>query len=191
MEQPVEQKRQLLFIDKRFQTRFSLSWIALSYLLGLVMAILGSVGTYLYRDLIQSGKLDASQGLTHAVLAFVACNVVFVFWLMIAVIILSILHSHRVAGAIYRMSTGVDKVMDGDLDHSIDLRPKDHFKDLATKLNSLIASLRENCHARENLAGLNRNILQKLDGQVDLNEEISAFLKQAKQELKVIQATSL
>jgi len=54
----------------------------------------------------------------------------------------SILHSHRIAGAMYNISRTIQRVLDGDLSAEVRLRKEDFSTDVADQINNLIALAR-------------------------------------------------
>ena len=62
--------------------------------------------------------------------------------LTVAVIILTLLMSHRIAGPTWRMEQSAKAVGSGDLTLNVRLREKDEMKPLADKMNSMVAGLR-------------------------------------------------
>lgn len=59
--------------------------------------------------------------------------------IVVLLVIIGIFYSHRIAGPVYRISRDIERVLEGEKGVSIRLRKKDKLKDLAEKINQLIA----------------------------------------------------
>jgi hypothetical protein len=58
----------------------------------------------------------------------------------------SLAQSHRIAGPVYRFEQTLDNLLKGEMEFIIQLRKKDEFKYLASKMNALIDYMRRNIH---------------------------------------------
>lgn len=67
--------------------------------------------------------------------------------------------THRVAGPLYRFEQTLDKMLAGDLRHTITLRAKDEGKELATKLNTFNKDLE---HSLEKVTSESRAVRELL-----------------------------
>lgn len=63
--------------------------------------------------------------------------------LILALIVsfLTIRYTHRIAGPIYRFKVVLDRAIQGDYSPRINLRKRDHLKELAQKINQLLDSV--------------------------------------------------
>jgi methyl-accepting chemotaxis protein len=61
--------------------------------------------------------------------------------IMILVVAVGILTTHRIAGPVYRMQSDIERVLSGELHARVRLRRGDAFPELADKVNELIARL--------------------------------------------------
>jgi len=63
--------------------------------------------------------------------------------LMITVFIVTIVETHRTAGAVVAMGQRLERVRDGDYHISLKFRHRDNLKDLESPFNEMVASLRK------------------------------------------------
>jgi methyl-accepting chemotaxis protein len=61
--------------------------------------------------------------------------------IMVLVVVVGIVSTHRVAGPVYRMESDIDRVLSGQLHARVRLRRGDAFPGLAEKVNELIERL--------------------------------------------------
>jgi methyl-accepting chemotaxis protein len=57
--------------------------------------------------------------------------------IMVAVIVLGIFMSHRIAGPVFRIAADIDRVLSGERGVRVSLRRRDAFEELAEKVNEL------------------------------------------------------
>ena len=62
---------------------------------------------------------------------------------------MSIRHSHKIAGPVYRFKTTLRAATGGDLSGWVSLRKKDHLKDVALELNRLLKTVETNYAKRK------------------------------------------
>jgi len=58
--------------------------------------------------------------------------------IMVAVIVIGIFMSHRIAGPVYRIAADIDRVLSGERGVRVNLRRSDALVDLAEKVNQLL-----------------------------------------------------
>lgn len=155
-------KRRKFFIKKDFQGKLILSCflfvtgggLLFNVLLGLLSADSLTI-SYVNQDLQlgQTPFMLLKQVLTAN-------------WLLIIVgggfvMLASLLLSHRIAGPLYRFEMTLDKMKEGCLTTSIQLRDKDEGKDLARKINEFNSQLSESfCAISHNCKALDALIEQ-------------------------------
>jgi nitrogen fixation/metabolism regulation signal transduction histidine kinase len=57
--------------------------------------------------------------------------------IMVVVIVLGIVMSHRIAGPVFRIAADIDRVLSGERGVRVSLRRRDAFEELAEKVNEL------------------------------------------------------
>lgn len=77
---------------------------------------------------------DASFATTLLVISFI---------FVAGVAIITVAETHRTAGAIYAMKQRLDRVRDGGLHVTLDLRKRDTLRDLMAPFNEMVTSLRD------------------------------------------------
>ncbi|MEX1311994.1 MAG: methyl-accepting chemotaxis protein [Candidatus Sulfomarinibacteraceae bacterium] len=75
--------------------------------------------------------------------SFATTLLVISFIFVAGVAIITVAETHRTAGAIYAMKQRLDRVRDGGLHVTLDLRKRDTLRDLMEPFNEMVASLRD------------------------------------------------
>ncbi len=130
-------RRQIL-INPSFQIRFSFFFTATVLAFSLITATfcLGMLelvqGNPFFRD--HPEALQALQGVRRDLLL-----VLFVVFTLIGTIsfVISLYHSHRIAGPLYKLRLAMISLQQGVLDHHIKFRTKDNFVELADGFNAM------------------------------------------------------
>jgi len=134
--------RQHYFINKKFQFSFILKFCLL-VLLGAALSI--GLIFFLSRDTLTSSFNDSKlviESTASAMLPAVLMSNIIVFALVaIAVIVVTLFISHKIAGPLYRLEQGFTAVIEGDLEHRIHFRKKDQVGVLADRFNEMTESI--------------------------------------------------
>ncbi len=123
--------RRIRVVDGRFQYRMialSLSMIALGLLFFLGL-------TALYYAIARAAGTPADPRLLLVILPPLLLNDLAI---MVVVIFIGVILSHRIAGPVYRIAEDIDRVLSGERGVRVSLRRKDALEDLAQKVNELI-----------------------------------------------------
>ncbi|MBU1342554.1 MAG: methyl-accepting chemotaxis protein [Proteobacteria bacterium] len=130
-------KRRNYFINKEFQGRYIFNYFLLVTIGSLLF--IGIFSFFSSNTLsIAYDNYQLQLGVTPGILFK---KILSTQWLFIvlgggAVIIMTLLLTHRVAGPFYRFEKTLDAMVEGDISHKIVLRQKDEGKDLAQKVNA-------------------------------------------------------
>ena len=89
----------------------------------------------------ERGEVGGSLELAEDFLPFLIYNTVLVVFVAIAMATYSIIHSHRVAGPIFRLRQSLQRLRRGDYNFSLHFRERDFFHDVAENINDLNESL--------------------------------------------------
>lgn len=142
-------RRRILFINPKFQLRFSfyvISWIcALSFIYPtLIYELYDSFTRYLARD--PNGPMTSllKENRENMIFWLVTMQV---FFLSLTFFI-SVFLSHRIAGPLYKLSKALNDLRNGKL-NKIYFRKFDHFKELAEEYNYAVESVRDSVSAAE------------------------------------------
>lgn len=130
-------KRRNYFINKEFQGRY-----IFNYFLLVTIGSLLFIGVFSF---FSSNTLSIVYENYHLQLG-VTPEILFkkilsTQWLFVvfgggAVVIITLVLTHRVAGPFFRFEKSLDEMIDGDISNKIILREKDEGKDLAQKINA-------------------------------------------------------
>ncbi len=179
-------RRRQYFIKKGFQGTFILKFCAL-VLLGTVLStllILALSGDTLTSDFSQS-RLEiksTSQAILPAVLM---TNLITLAFITLAVMVLTLFISHKIAGPLFRLEKELDEIGQGDLTKMVVLRDKDQVNALAqsitvmaeqlhTKVSDIrdsvdqIASSTEHDDSGKKLAGKLEDVKKRIDSHFQL-----------------------
>jgi methyl-accepting chemotaxis protein len=95
--------------------------------------------------------------------------------LLLAVIFLAVLVSHRVVGPAYRLKHTIDAFADGELEVRANLRKADALKDVATSVNTLGDTLKASREARATLLAELEAVVAADDAARDIVARLSAL----------------
>jgi len=126
--------RRVKVVDGRFQYRMiaiSLSMILLGLLLFLGL-------TALYYAIARASGSAPDPRVLLVILPPLLLNDLAI---MVVVILIGVILSHRIAGPVYRIAEDIDRVLSGERGVRVSLRRKDALEDLAQKVNQLIAHI--------------------------------------------------
>ena len=131
-------RRRHYFIDKKFQTGFTID-----FLLIIVIATISVMLLFLFysHDTVTVGYTGSEVILLPTIDFFLSTLLLSTFAVIIVSgvvgIIVLILISHRIAGPIFRFDMILNELRKGDLTRRFRLRKKDQFSELADRINTL------------------------------------------------------
>lgn len=165
-----ESTRKNIFIDRKFQTSFILKYIALL----LVGTAIFDIAAYLILDR-RLGETYYTAHLTIQTVgeillrSLVWLSVTFVILLGLAVLFMTRVVSHHIAGPLYAIKRYLDFLSEGRLDFEARLRAKDQTTPLALSLSRSLDVLNERIAAIQSLSGgitsSSENLLEGLRGE--------------------------
>jgi methyl-accepting chemotaxis protein len=148
-------RRRNYLVDTSYQVR-----TAVIAVLGMVFLLVFSAVLFhligMENSLIARGGPGRSAD-ARSVLYLVAAGIIFVA----AVFVIEILETHKTAGVVMKVTSGMKDLEAGTWGTSVTLRKNDNFKEMETEFNTLARSLRD--RVEDDLAAL-----QNLEGQVRL-----------------------
>jgi methyl-accepting chemotaxis protein len=135
-------KRRNYFINKKFQTDFSIKFLII-----LVVEAILAIGLFLYlsKGTLTTGYIGSELKIARTYDFFLPMllfsNLVIAGVTSIIGIIVLIFISHRIAGPLYHFQKVLNETGKGDLTHRFTLRHTDQFHELADHINELIAAI--------------------------------------------------
>jgi len=135
-------QRKNYFIKKNFQFKF-----IIKFCLIIISGIILSTGLVL---LFSQGTLTSSfdnsrlvvENTGYAIMpALIITNLITLGVITLAVIIVTLFVSHKIAGPMFRFEQDIKKIATGDLLVRINLRQKDQFSEMADALNDMASDL--------------------------------------------------
>jgi methyl-accepting chemotaxis protein len=122
--------RRIKVVDGRFQYRA----IALSLTMILLGLLLFAGVTALYYAI---ARVEGKAPDPRVLLVILPPLLLNDLAIMVVVIVLGIVMSHRIAGPVFRIAADIDRVLSGERGVRVSLRRRDAFEELAEKVNEL------------------------------------------------------
>lgn len=168
-------KRRQIVVDKKFQMQYFWIWI----LLGVGLIAIG-IGSYFI-----SRELYGSQRQIDPVMIYIVAGMsLFVLLFCTLMGLLSVMMTHRVAGAAWRLQQWIRLVVSGD-NQDVRLRKGDYLQDLAVDLNQF----KESYIRLRTLGTEAAALLESIQGNASLSEEQRQRLADLCQKIRADQVT--
>jgi methyl-accepting chemotaxis protein len=152
-----EQRKQL-YVKRNFQQSLILEVLLTTFIVLNVIVIIG----YFLIDSM-SDVQDLKVNLAYVVAVIEVVSFVWIYRHNLKM-------SHRIAGPVWSMESGLKKIGEGDLNITIRLRKNDNFQEVGETMNQTIHNIREKIvdvkllvNELENSEGKNTDLLQKLN----------------------------
>jgi methyl-accepting chemotaxis protein len=135
-------RRRNYFINKKFQTNFSIKFLVV-----IVIEALMAVGLFLYlsKGTLTTGYIGSELKITRTYDFFLPMlllsNIIIVGVTGIIGIVVLVFMSHRIAGPMFRFERVLDGINEGDLTRRFKLRDGDQFKELEERINQMSNTL--------------------------------------------------
>ena len=135
-------RRRNYFINKKFQTDFSIKFLVI-----IVIEAVLAVGLFLYlsKGTLTTGYIGSELKITRTYDFFLPMlllsNIIIVGVTGIIGIVVLVFMSHRIAGPMFRFERVLDGINKGELTHRFKLREGDQFKELEERINQLTDTL--------------------------------------------------
>jgi methyl-accepting chemotaxis protein len=137
-------RRRNFFINKNFQTRFILKF------LGIVAVASAASGWLMYslvnkdvEDVFYSSHIHISTTGQLLLPAMLKVNAGVLAFTLLAVALLTLFITHKVAGPVYRLGKAAEKISGGDFTGNFRLRENDELKGLANTFEEMNNGLKE------------------------------------------------
>lgn len=183
---PQQYRRRNYFIDKAFQTKFVLIFCAIVvisslFVIGLLLISLQDPTTVA----IENTKVIVKRTSDFILPITVQTVTVVSLFSALAVIVLSILTSHKISGPLFRLIKEVDRVNEGDLNVDFRIRGNDQLQNLAKGLREMVESIKNNHkEVREQFDKLKKNIdEQAFSFPLDEREKLNKLLQELEDKL--------
>lgn len=135
-------RRRNYFINKKFQTDFSIKFLVI-----IVVEAVLAVGLFLYlsKGTLTTGYIGSELKISRTYDFFLPMlllsNIIIVGITGIIGIVVLVFMSHRIAGPMFRFERVLDRINTGDLTNRFKLREGDQFKELEERINQLTNTL--------------------------------------------------
>lgn len=181
---PGFKKRSQYVVDRKFQARYFAAWLTIAFWIVFALGFFYITASWLYLKYHQNPAAWTDAEYRQAVRFFVAANVVFILFLIALIGMAAILHSHRIAGACYRMKTDLTKIRGGDSTLVIQLRKSDFLQDLADEVNDTVRVFRSRLRDQERRLELAKDLSNALSS-ATLPPEIAMLATEVGRQLAV------
>ncbi|MGC2423534.1 MAG: HAMP domain-containing protein [Nitrospirota bacterium] len=172
-------RRRNYFVKKGFQSRFVARF--------LIVAVAGfaAAGYLVYRsagksaeELFYSNHFRLKSTSDLVIPALLKVNLLVALLILAAVSIVVLVISHRLAGPIFRLGKSAERIGNGDLTGSFDLRARDEIKSLSESFKQMNGSLREQFADMKREASAIESYSKKmLEGDCITREEAEDFYR--------------
>ncbi|MEJ2581903.1 MAG: hypothetical protein P8127_09785 [Acidobacteriota bacterium] len=155
-------RRRHYLIDRQQQLAATVRVAGLVFILLVVLNIIVGWQAYTATEAVMvanpamGARMRAMDNRNLAIMAGISLII------LAAVVVRSIMYTHRTAGAVYKVSTTLDDVANFDFDTSLRLRSEDSIRGLEEPFNRMVANLRQ--RAQED-----REAMEKLADQIEKN----------------------
>jgi len=132
-------KRRNYFIKKELQGKYIFSFFLFVITGSIIFTLIFSLLSADTLSVVyENNKLQIGQTPSILLKEILSAHWIFIIAGGLAVVILSMFLTHRLAGPIYRFERSVEELIKGNFAFQITLRTKDEGKELAEKINELI-----------------------------------------------------
>jgi len=173
-------KRSLYFIDKNFQSKFIFKFclivIVSSVLIGGLMFFLSRNSTTVA---IENTRVSVKRTADFILPVIVETLLIVVLFSAVAVLLVTLFISHKIAGPLYRLKKEIDILKEGDLTRNFNIRAKDQLQELAKSLHGMSDSLRQRHAELKNKCYTLKSYLQANDFRIppEQKEKLSKMLQ--------------
>ncbi|MBD3263858.1 MAG: HAMP domain-containing protein [Candidatus Omnitrophica bacterium] len=139
----MSQKRRNYFIDKNFQSRFILKFCTIVIISSLVVSgLLLYVGRDSTTVAIENTEVVVKNTADFILPVLIQTMIVVFIFSAAAVMILTLLVSHKISGPLFRLKREIDYLSGGDFRRNFNIRGNDQLKNFARGLEDMCTSLR-------------------------------------------------
>lgn len=175
----MDNRRRNYFIDKGFQTQFMISFCFIVIVATLVVSLLAVILTRGSTTVVIENTRVFAKGTS----AFLRPLMIRVFVLVtifssLAVIILTLFVSHRIAGPLFSINRQVQKLIEGDLTVRFHLRTNDQIQTLAVALEQLVRTWQERWGDMRQTVHTMDKLLESSQPNIDQLREVAKELRQ-------------
>lgn len=178
-------KRKTVFINKGFQTDFSIRFLIL---IVIEAALAVGLFAYLSRGTVITGYsgnvLVIASTSEYFLPAALFINLIVIGLTAVAGFVVLLYSSHKLAGPLYRFEKGLDETASGDLTFRFNLRTKDQISAMADKLNSFNTSMDEKVSVIKGSSALLRGELEDLKNLCRNQADMTAIFAKAQNALE-------
>ncbi len=171
-------KRRTVFINKGFQTDFSIRFLIL-----IVIEAAMAVGlfAYLSRGTVITGysgsELVIARTSEYFLPAALLINLIVIGLTAVAGFIVMLYSSHKLAGPLYRFEKGLEETASGDLTYRFNLRTKDQISAMADRLNGFNSRMDEKISVIKDESTLLRDELEEIRRLCTGRADLTALLE--------------
>lgn len=134
-------RRKTYIVDKKMQYTYIAMVVSMVMVMIIGIAVSNAFMMWMYHRVLVQRHNMVPPDWKDDIWLFLLADSTLVILLIIAAIFYSVLHSHRIAGPLYRLKQSILRLQTGDYNFLVTLRTKDFLKDMAEEMNKFITGL--------------------------------------------------
>ncbi len=170
-------KRKTFYIKKEFQFKFIMKF-CLIILAGVIIStgLLFLFSQETLTSSFENSRLVIKNTGIAILPSIIITNLITLGIICIAAIAVTLFISHRIAGPMFRFEKDLEKISNGDLSVSINLRKKDQFSEMALALNNMTQSF----HGKLSKVNARLDEVLPLPGEIETCKECEKKIEELK-----------
>jgi methyl-accepting chemotaxis protein len=177
-------KRRIFLIDREFQIKFIVKFCLLVILSSVI--IMGFL--YFFSSKSTTVVFENSQAVVKSTADFllpILVQTVIIVTLITGLfaVILTLLFSHKIAGPLYRFKEELKLIEEGDVSSTFNIRKYDQLKELAERLNSVKAQLKQSLSIFKSEIKDLENKIEQLNVEQSRKDELINNIKKINKEI--------
>lgn len=134
-------RRKTYIVDRSMQYTYIAMVVSMVLVMIVGIAVSNVFLIWMYNRILVEKYNQVPGDWKNDIWLFLLADTTIVILLVIAAVFYSVLHSHRIAGPIYRLKQSILRLQTGDFNFAVTFRQKDFLKDMAEEMNKFIAGL--------------------------------------------------
>jgi len=144
MADDVKNRRKTYFINKRFQSLFIIKFCALVVLGSMISgAIVYMMSKAALTTTFENCRLTVKSAADFILPAVLLSSGVVIVLIGISAVAVTLFTSHKIAGPLYKLKEGMDKLLNGEKVERLHFRKTDILDDFAEKFNAIAEKLNQ------------------------------------------------
>ncbi len=134
-------RRKTYIVDRKMQYTYIAMVVSMVLVMIVGIVVSNAFMMWMYHRVLVTRHNMVPPDWKDDIWLFLLADSTLVILLVIAAVFYSVLHSHRIAGPIYRLKQSILRLQTGDYNFLVTFRQKDFLKDMAEEMNKFITGL--------------------------------------------------